>query len=84
MTPYNYLSSQVILMSDSLSNYETQNVSLWLRNKYGFQKLARQFNNYKRLIPHLQHNFGQMTPDGVLWNDPKVNVKELNKMLKEM
>ena len=66
------------------ANYETWNISLWLQNEYSFWKLARKFDNYNRLIPHLENNFGQTTPDGVRWMNPSVNVEELNAMLSEM
>ena len=76
------------------TNYETWNVSLWLQNDERMYKLALEHVNiYKRwnkpvkydfLIPALELNFSQITPDGVRWMDPIINTNELDSMLSEL
>jgi len=53
-------------------NYETWNVALWLHGNFygeGWEKL-------KQDLP-------ERTPDGVRFDDPKVNVEEIEQMLLE-
>jgi len=47
--------------------------------------LARNFINYDDLVTVLYEEFGQKeTPDGVKWNDPKINHIEMNEMLQDL
>lgn len=76
------------------SNYETWNVSLWLQNDEAMHKLALEHANrfkrwnqpvrYDSLIPSLELNFSQITPDGVRWMDARINTNELDSMLSEL
>ena len=63
------------------ANYETWNVALWLQNEYAFYKVAQKYDRYDALIPRLEYEFGQITPDGVRWMDPDINTAELDEML---
>tara|TARA_B100001939_G_scaffold318590_1_gene306118 strand:- start:483 stop:758 length:276 start_codon:yes stop_codon:yes gene_type:complete len=65
------------------ANYETWNVSLWIQNDPGMYRLARikGHSGYDHLIPALEVNFGQMTPDGVRWMDPTIDTDEMDEML---
>ena len=68
------------------TNYETWNVALWLQNDAAMYRLARikGHSGYDHLIPALEVNFGQMTPDGVRWMDGRIDTDELDEMLEEM
>ena len=68
------------------ANYETWNVSLWINNDEGMYRLARikGHSGYDHLIPALEVNFGQMTPDGVRWMDPRIDTDEMDEMLEEL
>ena len=65
-------------------NYETWNVALWIQNEEALYALARLTNNYEEFIATGRTSFVSLeakTPDGVKWNDPKVDVEELNEMI---
>ena len=76
------------------ANYETWNASLWILNEEPMYRLAvayveqaRRFNHAPRfdnLIPALEYNFGQMTPDGVRWMDGRIDTAEMDEMLEEL
>ena len=76
------------------ANYETWNASLWINNEEPMYRLAvayveqaRRFGQaikFDNLIPALEVNFGQMTPDGVRWMDPKIDTDEMDEMLEEL
>ena len=67
------------------SNYETWNVSLWIQNDEGLYNLARNYSSYSALLFVLQEEFGlKKTPDGVKFNDPKINRIEMNQMLQDL
>jgi hypothetical protein len=62
------------------TNYETWNVALWIQNDESFYSLAREVGNYEDFVDALEGcGFNKSsTPDGVSFNDPKVNVLEIN------
>mgnify|MGYP003334426584 FL=1 len=67
------------------SNYETWNVSLWIANDEGLYEIAREYKTYSALLFTLQEAYGlKQTPDGVKFNDPKINRIEMNEMLQEL
>jgi len=61
-------------------NYETWNVALWIGNDYGFYKTVLECDDYQDFLNYVS----DATPDGVFWNDPKVNVLEVNEMIQEL
>jgi len=67
------------------ANYETWNVALWLQNDEGLYDLARDYSSYSALMFTLHEEFGlKETPDGVKFNDPKINRIEMNQMLQDL
>ena len=59
------------------TNYETWNVALWINNDEGLYNIARETGSYQEFIDNISE-FMTQTPDGVKFNDPAVNVIELN------
>ena len=68
------------------ANYETWNVSLWIQNDEGLYHLAQQWSEhgYNSLSHQLVELYGANTPDGVNWQDSKLDINELNEMLAEL
>ena len=76
------------------ANYETWNASLWINNDEPMYRLAvsyveqaKRFGQaikFDNLIPALEVNFGQMTPDGVRWMDGRIDTDEMDEMLAEL
>ena len=60
------------------ANYETWNVALWLQNQENLYYLCQDMGNYVDTIDMLKDEGIVETPDGVRYDDPKVNVIELN------
>jgi len=58
-------------------NYETWNVALWISNDEGLYNIARRCVDYKQFVANISE-FMTQTPDGVEWNDPAVNVIQIN------
>ena len=63
------------------ANWATWNVALWLQNDYLLYSIARRYDSYDRLIPRLESEFGQMTPDGASWMDGTIDTDALYEML---
>jgi hypothetical protein len=59
-------------------NYETWNIALWISNTEGLYHLAQEFGNYEDTVEALKELGVYKTPDGVYYNDPEVNVVQLN------
>jgi len=60
-------------------NYETWNVALWINNDESLYHLAMECGDYETLVHRLYEDYGvRETKDGVKFNDPKVNVIQLN------
>ena len=61
------------------TNYETWNVALWINNEEGLYEFARACGDYQTFVNYLYEYYGvKETKDGVKFNDPKVNVIEIN------
>ena len=58
-------------------NYETWNVALWINNDEGLYNIARRCVDYKQFVAYISE-FMTQTPDGVEWNDPAVNVIQID------
>ena len=59
------------------TNYETWNVALWIGNDEGLYNIARECGSYLDFVSYISE-FMTQTPDGVRFDDPSVNVIELN------
>ena len=69
---------------NGFTNYETWNICLWLQNDEVFYNIARKYDSFDRLIPRLEHQYGQMTPDGVRWMDGLINTDEVDEVLADL
>ena len=60
-------------------NYETWNVALWLQNDEGLYNLAMEAGDYETFVSWMVHDYNrQSTPDGVRYDDPAVNVVQID------
>ena len=67
------------------ANYETWNVALWLGNDEGLYDMARSWRHHGyKSLSHQLMEFTPGTPDGVAWDDPELDIDELNEMMEEL
>ena len=78
------------------TNYETWNVALWLDNDYFNYSILMMpsVKNYQDFLNKLEspvlnnldadYEYWKFTGDNVSWNDPKINVKEINEKIMEL
>jgi len=57
------------------ANYETWNVALWINNTENLYHLAMECGDYKTFVKLVGN---ATTGDGVKFNDPRVNVVQIN------
>ena len=70
-----YQSNALDISYNGWENYETWNVALWIQNDESLYHLASECGDYqtfKELVGNAT------TGDGVRYNDPKVNVIQIN------
>ena len=70
-------------MYNGWTNYETWNAALWINNDYALYDLARESEDFEDFVYSVRQLFGDHTPDGVAWNDRRINSEELDKMFHE-
>ena len=73
------------------ANYQTWNVSLWINNDQPLYKLAVNYATrsgnprYEIFISdYMPSEYGDITPDGVSWTDPTLDITALDDMLREL
>jgi hypothetical protein len=76
------------------ASYHTWNVALYIQNEYNIYSLARDWAAERReygesvdydVFRHtLTELVGDITPDGVSYSDPSLDVMELSEMLQEL
>ena len=85
MTSATYQLNALDVSYNGWNNYETWNIALWINNAEGLYHLAQECGDYETLVKCLYDEYGvNETPDGVKWNDPKINRFELNEMLQDL
>lgn len=72
-------------------NYETFNVALWIQNDESLYCIAKESSSYNGFLIQLNDiiqsgdlDFKVTTPDGVKWNDPKIDVDAIDKIIKDL
>jgi hypothetical protein len=66
------------------TNYETWNVALWINNEEAYYNLSRRCKNYDQWASRMDLIYGMIaTPDGVAFNDPKLDLNELDECIVE-
>jgi len=74
-----YQSNALDISYNGWENYETWNVALWINNDQSLYNIAREAGDYEAFAEFMTDLFNRpCTPDGVLYNDPAVNVIQLN------
>jgi len=71
-----YQTNALDISYNGWENYETWNVALWINNDEGLYHLASECGDYQTFCDCLGSN--AVTGDGVKYNDPKVNVIQIN------
>jgi len=66
------------------ANYATWNVSLWIQNDVSLYDAAKRCENYQELVALLYDHGSTETPDGVKWNDSKIDGLAVNKMMQDL
>jgi hypothetical protein len=74
-----YQSNALDISYNGWENYETWNVALWINNDQSLYNIAREAGDYEAFAEFMIDDFNDAsTPDGVRYDDPRVNVIQLN------
>lgn len=70
-------------------NYQTFNVSYWIKSDNALRRIASQCNSYAEFVRKLRANvaayvIGYATPDNVAWCDKALDVKALDNVIKAL
>jgi len=65
------------------ANYETWNVALWIGNDESLYNIAKKHNNYTS-FRDIVMGFESSTPDKVRYDDDRLDINELDNMVKEL
>ena len=68
------------------TNYETWNAALWLDNEYFYYSIMIIKKLQSGVFNNLDANWdwANTTGDGISWNDPKINIEEINEKIMEL
>jgi hypothetical protein len=71
------------------ANYETWNVALWIGGDETFYDMARivarMGHGYLGFASIMLNDFeSETTPDGVVWDDPSLDITALDEMISEL
>ena len=67
------------------SNYETWNVALWLQNEFSFYSVAVSCEHYRDFLWCCIDGIApRSTPDGVYFEDRRINHEQLDQMIAEL
>jgi hypothetical protein len=67
------------------ANYETWNVALWIQNDEGLYHAAKSdVTSYQQLVRLLYDCGSTETPDGVKWDDAKIDGLEINELIADL
>jgi len=66
------------------ANFQTFNVTLWIQNDAGLYNAAKSCTNYQELVSLLYEGGSTETPDGVKWDDVKIDGLEVNEMMQSL
>lgn len=66
-------------------NRQTWNVALWIGNDEGLYNLARECTSYGEFVDTMKDlGGGSQTPDGVAWDDSRLDTEALDRMIQEL
>lgn len=65
------------------ANYETWNIALWIGNDESLYNIARKYDNYTS-FRDIVMGFESSTPDKVRYDDDRLDIDELDRMVKEL
>ena len=67
------------------ANFQTWNVALWIQNDFGLYSLAASSSDYWDLLSTLVCCGERLsTPDGVYFDDPRLDFAELDEVISEL
>lgn len=67
------------------ANYETWNVALWIQNDKSLYHAAKSdVTSYQQLVRLLYDCGSTETPDGVKWDDSKIDGLEINELIADL
>jgi hypothetical protein len=74
---------------DSFKNFETWNVACWITSPFGLIDEAKQCKDhgYKRFVELMKDeegSIGLQTPDGVKWDEARLDVDCLDEIVRRM
>ena len=66
------------------TNYETWNAALWIGIDQGLYDIARGAIDWDHFLELMDYFGSETTGDGISWTNPKINVVEMEEVIKEI